>query len=218
MARPLRHKPVQARSREMVGRLLDATARVLDELGYGGLTTNKVAARAGVSVGSLYRWFHDKEDLVEALRRRTTDEMVRALVEAMAASVELEVRVAVAQVLDALVEQVELHAAVIRALMSESPLGSHGNTMPEVERELAAYVRLFVLRHAPGLPAEERETRIHLALGLTLTSCLRAVFETPAEVDRDRLLEMTTDLLVLGLSAPAPGGDRADEPARHGTG
>ncbi len=204
MARPARHHPVQARSREMVDRILDATAQVLDQRGYAGLTTNRVADRAGVSIGSFYRWFHDKADVVEALRVRTTEEMLAGLSAVLAEGVERPPRAAVALVLRTLVDLIEQHAGVIRALVREAPLGSHGNTLPEVEQQLAAYVRVFVLRHAPELPRTERETRIHLALGLTLSSCLRIVFETPPEVDRERLLEMTTDLLALGIAAPAP--------------
>lgn len=63
----LRHAPVQARSRERLRRVLDAADAVLADQGAHGFTTSLVAARAGVSIGSVYRFFPHKEAIVEAL-------------------------------------------------------------------------------------------------------------------------------------------------------
>jgi AcrR family transcriptional regulator len=62
--------PVQKRSRERFGRLLDAAAEILAEGGYDALTTNRVAEAAGIPIGSLYQFFPDKQALVEALSER----------------------------------------------------------------------------------------------------------------------------------------------------
>ncbi|MEV4646193.1 TetR family transcriptional regulator, partial [Saccharopolyspora sp. NPDC049357] len=48
---PLRRKPVQQRSAQRVERMLAATAGLIDEVGYDGLTTTLIAERAGVAVG-----------------------------------------------------------------------------------------------------------------------------------------------------------------------
>lgn len=63
----LRNVPTQARSRERLQRLLDAGAAVLATEGAEALTTTRIAEAAGVPVGSLYRYFEDKEAIVEAL-------------------------------------------------------------------------------------------------------------------------------------------------------
>jgi AcrR family transcriptional regulator len=68
--RGVRRAPVQARSALRVERMLDAAAVLLDEGGPDSLTTSAIAARAGVSVGSLYQFFPDKHAVVEALARR----------------------------------------------------------------------------------------------------------------------------------------------------
>jgi AcrR family transcriptional regulator len=54
----------------MVDSILDAAARVLRKHGYEEATTNRVAEVAGVSVGSLYQYFPNKEALVHALIER----------------------------------------------------------------------------------------------------------------------------------------------------
>jgi AcrR family transcriptional regulator len=77
-----RKRPVQARSRALYARILDEAARIFDDLGYHATTTNAVADAAGVSVGSLYQYFPNKDALLVALAERHLDE-VRPLVAAM---------------------------------------------------------------------------------------------------------------------------------------
>lgn len=56
MSQP-RKQPRQQRSRATWEAILDGAAQVFGQLGYAGTTTNKVAERAGVSIGSLYQYF-----------------------------------------------------------------------------------------------------------------------------------------------------------------
>lgn len=66
----LRNAPLQARSRERLRRVLDAADEVLAREGAQAFTTTRVAAQAGVPIGSVYRFFPDKEAIVEALALR----------------------------------------------------------------------------------------------------------------------------------------------------
>jgi AcrR family transcriptional regulator len=66
----VRGTPQQERSRETVERVLAAADREFGEVGPAAASTRSVAARAGVSVGALYRFFADKDALADALARR----------------------------------------------------------------------------------------------------------------------------------------------------
>jgi AcrR family transcriptional regulator len=74
-----RKRPIQDRSRDTVDSILDATTRVLVKQGFDGLTTNAVARIAGVSIGSLYQYFPNKEALVAALIERHSEQMNLAI-------------------------------------------------------------------------------------------------------------------------------------------
>ncbi len=63
----LRRVPRQARSREKVARMLAAADRLLAEEGPEALTTTRVAAAAGISVGALYQYLPDRQAIVEAV-------------------------------------------------------------------------------------------------------------------------------------------------------
>lgn len=69
----LRRVPVQRRSADRLDRILDACAQLLDQSGYELITTRAVAARAGVPIGSVYRYFSDKRAMAEALAHRNLD-------------------------------------------------------------------------------------------------------------------------------------------------
>jgi len=81
MTRPsaLRREPVQERSARRVAAMLDASAEILDEVGYEGLTTTLVAERAGVAIGSVYQFFPDKRALALALGQRNLDAFIQRI-------------------------------------------------------------------------------------------------------------------------------------------
>ena len=62
-----RKLPGQARSQETVNVILEASARILESEGLRGFNTNAIAMKAGVSIGSLYQYFPNKDGIVRAL-------------------------------------------------------------------------------------------------------------------------------------------------------
>jgi AcrR family transcriptional regulator len=69
-APPDRRRPRQDRSKQTVDDILEATTQVLKQVGIRQTTTDRIAARAGLSVGSLYQYFPNKVALFEALMTR----------------------------------------------------------------------------------------------------------------------------------------------------
>ena len=65
-----RKLPRQARSRALVDAILDAAARILEEQGREALNTNLVADKAGVSIGSLYQYFPNRDAIIAAVADR----------------------------------------------------------------------------------------------------------------------------------------------------
>ena len=68
-----RKTPRQQRARDSVDVILEAAAQVLEATGEAGFNTNAVAERAGVSIGTLYRYFPDKHSVLRALALRETE-------------------------------------------------------------------------------------------------------------------------------------------------
>jgi AcrR family transcriptional regulator len=66
----LRRLPQQTRSRQRVNQILDVAAQLLEQVGYEAISTEMIAKQANISIGSLYRFFPDKEAIVHALSER----------------------------------------------------------------------------------------------------------------------------------------------------
>ena len=67
---PMRRVPQQSRGQQRIDLVLDTAAELFAEIGYESATTNAIADRAGISIGSLYRYFPDKDAILRALADR----------------------------------------------------------------------------------------------------------------------------------------------------
>ena len=81
-----RKLPRQSRSKATVQAILDACAENLGSRGYRGLTTHAIASRAGVSVGTLYQYFPNREAISGALVLRAMERLLEAMRRAFAES------------------------------------------------------------------------------------------------------------------------------------
>ena len=104
-----RKSPRQERSRLTVERILDAAARIFQDQGYAGATTNEIADEAEVSVGSVYQYFPNKDAILVALTRRHIETATAGLVDlVLGLSPEGGIRETIRAVVDFLVEQHDL--------------------------------------------------------------------------------------------------------------
>lgn len=146
-----RRRPSQARARETVGAIIEAAARVFTAHGYAAGTTNRIAEAAGVSVGSLYEYFPNKDALLVSLMEAHVAEG-EALLAAVATDVVRErpdLRATVRRFIEAMVALHARDRGLHRVLFEEAPLP------PRLRRRLAAVeagAARAVAAHLHGLP------------------------------------------------------------------
>jgi AcrR family transcriptional regulator len=95
---------VQRRSAERLTRILDACADLLDEVGYDDLSTRAVALRAGVPIGSVYRFFGNKRAMADALAQRNLERYTERVTERLKEAGDAGWRQAMDAVLDEYLE------------------------------------------------------------------------------------------------------------------
>ncbi len=175
-----RKRPGQARSRFTVDALLTATMQLLVRGGVGAVNTNDVAERAGVSVGSLYQYFPNKESLLSALAVRCRQELCDALSDVVAAERDRSTADFTDAIAAALVqfyrEDLRLYAQLLPLI---GPLGLKRKLKPVDDALQGLWVNEFDARL--DIPIEESRFRATL-----LTSMLDATFSKL--VSHDRLL------------------------------
>lgn len=116
-----RKSATQKRSQAMVETLLDATARVLTREGYDRASTNRIAATAGVSVGSLYQYFPNKEALVAALVARHNRQMLELLRDALKEVASFDLATAIGELVRAAVDAHLVDSALHRIFAEQVP-------------------------------------------------------------------------------------------------
>jgi AcrR family transcriptional regulator len=116
-----RRRPTQARSRETRERILAAAAHVFAEHGYSAGTTNRIAAAADLSIGSLYQYFPNKDSiLVELTRahlRAGSEHLFARLAEGLPPDLGGRLRIAVSAMLENHADAHRLH----QVLFEEAP-------------------------------------------------------------------------------------------------
>lgn len=118
--KPRKH-PSQARSRATVEALVEATARTLVRDGDAAASTNRIADKTGVSIGSLYQYFPSKEALVAAVIERHNGGIMRRVRSALTEAASQPFDRAVRSLVSAAVQAHQIKPALHRLLMELVP-------------------------------------------------------------------------------------------------
>lgn len=175
-----RKRPVQARSRHTVQSILEATAQVLVHLGYASATTGAVAERAGVSIGSLYQYYPNKEALVAGL----IELHVRQVIDMVASALQATRQASLAQMLRAVVraslDAHRLNPALHKVLMEQVPRTGELAVAFGISQQLTDMLREDIAARHPRMSAHRVHT-IAFVLETTIEALThRAVVESPA--------------------------------------
>lgn len=154
-----RRSPTQSRSRATYEAIVEAAAQVFERHGYAAGTTNRIAERAGVSIGTLYQYFEDKDAVLHAVVDQHLDDGAAALAPVMRAlAADPEPETALALALEAMLALHAQRPRLHRLLFEETPLpASVHERLRELESASAAVLEDY-LRRRPDPPADPRLT------------------------------------------------------------
>jgi AcrR family transcriptional regulator len=172
-----RKQPNQRRSQATVETILAAAARVLTKQSLAGFNTNRVAEVAGVSVGSLYQYFPNKESLVAALIDLEQERLalaVEATVKACAGKSLGDGLLALARLA---IDQQYRNPTFAAALDHEERRLPIGASLRRYEERLGAAVIGFLMMHRSALPAD----RVAPDVARDLLLITRALVEADAQ-------------------------------------
>lgn len=198
-----RRIPVQGRSQETVQKVLAATSGLLARgLTVESLTTAAIAAEAHVSVGALYRFFPDKQAIVDAIGLRHMEAFQEALSTRLMFAFPASPQDFLAAVVDGFADYLVAHPDFRTIAFGR---GGAGRTISRATRdayaasgEVADLVRSFLAEVFGVAVTEEFEFRLRLAIE-TGDRLLGFAFEQASEVDRRRVIAETKRVLNLML-------------------
>lgn len=192
-----RKKPTQARSKATVDAIVVAAAQVLQSKGYAGATTDRIAERAGVSVGSLYQYFPNKDALIVALAERHIDEgftLVRELL-MEARRKPSTIDGLLRRFVDALFAFHESEPRLHRVLFEEVPLPSSVRSeLRRREHAFATEVRAL-LEAFPEVEVRDAAVTAHILVHTADALVHNFVIHPPDEISASQLTEELVQML-----------------------
>ena len=196
-----RRQPKQLRSRLMVETIVEAASQVFTEHGFEAATTNLIAERAGISIGSLYQYFPNKDSLILEVQKRHHDEVLTTVKTAMRLSNALPLRDAIRSIvaanLDMHLKRPQLHAAFEEWIPAESKLVDRDR----FRNDMVTAVKVF-LRERPEISkAKPIDQTIFVIMNMVRSIMHAAVLNDRARDNKDQILDSLTDS-ILGCLRP----------------
>lgn len=190
-----RKSPRQGRSQRTVDRIVEAAARVFNEAGYLGATTNGIAAEAGVSIGSLYQYFPNKDAILVALTRRHIDSATAGLVGLVSAlNPEDGIRETFCTVVDFLIEQHELDELHLLVMHQAPRTHEISLALDEAKTRLVEMTAHFL---ASQLPDDRQRLLVARMVVATIDAGVHdVILREPRGAARQAAIDMTIDTAV----------------------
>ena len=186
---PVRRKPAQKRGALRVQQILDATEALILEGGAEAVTTNHIAVRAKVNVGTLYHFFSNKTEIFLAVLARSGGDFEQAVAEAgarPAASAEEWI----ARLMDAQTEVWLANAASVRLYEALRSQPETNALVDDGDKRIVGLYCEGFKRHCPHIPSGRRRHMAHALLIMSYALIEDATFAATARDRQARIREI----------------------------
>jgi AcrR family transcriptional regulator len=197
-----RRVPLQGRSQETVQRILDAASRLLETVPLAELTTSRIAAESGASIGGLYRFFPDKQAILDAIAVARQKEFEEHIAASFLEDLPRDGRVFFGRMIDAYVDFLDHHPD-FRTLFF------HRQISPETRRResqpdtgAAALLKQFMVHYLDLADTPELSLKLRVAIEAGEHLLVFAHEQQTAE-ERAQVVEQLKVLLA-GYLFPSP--------------
>jgi len=198
-----RKRPRQQRSKDTVDAILDATTRVLKQVGFDGLTTNAVAEKAGVSIGSVYQYFPNKEAMVSALIERHVHEMNAAILGELARVATMPVAQAARAVIELTLSAHAIDPALHRVLTEQVPRIGKLAKLRELDNISHRMVAGLLAARRDEIAVDDVELAAFVLVSAIESIVHRAALLYPHMLRDPHLVDEATRLVTRYLGVPA---------------
>ena len=201
----MRKMPKQKRSREMVERLLDATAATLSERGLEDTTTNHIAEKASVSIGSLYQYFPDKEALLEALMGRISEDIANTFRDhaTKLGYVEFDLKTVSNYLILYGINAIRNDPLALEIMKSWNGLPLE-KLLDPLEKFFLSMAQPYFLRHYQDYPIQHLEGELYVLINSTLFTVVRFLQSEPNNSFSEKTLAHILSDMIVALLSPKP--------------
>jgi AcrR family transcriptional regulator len=143
--------PQQQRAKDMVDRILEGGRAVLLRDGHDATSTNRIAAEAGISPGSLYQYFENKETVIAAIVDRYSDDLSERVAASLADRFDESGREMVRATLNALIDALEENAEFLRVVTDDLPRRENRARAEALEDRIGGLMSAYIAARRTNL-------------------------------------------------------------------
>lgn len=199
--------PRQPRSVSMIHRILDAAMELLVAEGSGAFTANRVAERAGISPGSLYQYFANKEMIVAGIIERSligTEQIIQAT---FGRSRGIPIDAILLQVFTSVADALEPYRDVVREIFTGVPLLSETSVPSLLERSFMDALRNYLVLNQDEVRLDGGVAAMYVSVNAAIFLFLKWLVDQPAAFSRDDFFAALIEQVATPVrprSAPEP--------------
>jgi AcrR family transcriptional regulator len=166
------------------------------EEGYDKATTNTIARRAGVSIGSLYQYFPNKEALVTALCERHMHDTMRILMGEIDTLQDAPLAEAIRRLIKVLLRIHAVEPELHRVLIEQVPRLSGFELVTQIDRVLVEVIRTNLSKRQEKLRPRDLELAVFILVHGVQGVTHAAVLDRPDALHDEALAAEVTDLIL----------------------
>ncbi|MFB7878436.1 TetR/AcrR family transcriptional regulator [Nocardia sp. NPDC056064] len=179
--------------------ILDAAAELFGERGITGTSTNRIAVAAGVSIGTVYRYFSDRSRMVDELLDRLLTDIETAFTASLFKLEDMSVHDMFATIFGVITDVLVANAGLVRALIAGVQFYSSG--LPEFEPRLRLMIKMLVIRILGPGDDHKYDVMASVVVNTGFAAVLRASALDVDGDERRELIEATAGMVATWFAA-----------------
>ncbi|HEX3850596.1 MAG TPA: TetR/AcrR family transcriptional regulator [Polyangiaceae bacterium] len=188
--------PQQQRAKATVSAILDATVRVLEKEGADNASTSRIAEVAGVSVGTLYQYFANRDAILDALQDREFERATEMIGRVLARGAYASDREAARAVIEGLLELHAAAPAMHRLLVVEGLRVTPAARVQAFDLRMVSTIRSFLALSNVRIRRSNLDAAAFVVYQAVRASTLACLLERPPGLDSATLVDEITDLVL----------------------
>jgi len=142
--------------------MLQATEELIKEFGFEQISTNKIAKRAGISIGSLYQFFPNKEALFEAVKERMIEGIAREAIQIMAELKNVSAVVLAEALIDKVFERAREHPELVPVISRFLLQPNGNNALVKLQESIIIVGRQLLLSNKAVIEFDDAHTTAYV--------------------------------------------------------
>lgn len=198
--------PRQPRSVEMVHNILDAGMLVIRKDGLAAMTTNRVAEQAGISIGSLYQYFANRDSILAGIIERSQLDISQRMQQMQASQLDMPLELLIRGGLRLMLRYYEPHMTVVKRVIQEVPLLADNSVLRVMETTLMNLVRDYLLSNSHRYRLRTGHAGLYVAINTLMFMYLKWLSQPHPLVSEEQFVEALSQQVLSCVEVLEQGG------------